>query len=494
MNNDVSLNEKALELGVIISDRKGPTHLNFTLQLRDEADISVGEYVEVPIGTKLIIGRVDLIHAINEAYENPLFIKDHLLREIPLEARFPTKMMQYRAAQVRIVGVIDSRGKVNPPNEVPEPGKKVYLADPELLNNFLGLEKDGIFVGTMYGNSKIKVVLNPKLVIGHHIAVLGATGSGKSYTVGVIIEELLDAGIPVVVIDPHGEYYGFAYSKDGVTHSKYDIYHYRLFDKSGTTELLRINLNNLNADSIAELIGATDVQADLLFLMVNALRKAKQKITIKNLLASVENIASEWNFAKRTQLALKRRLMLLEEMNIISEHFDIRDLVHPGALTIVDLSEDIEEKTRQSLVGILLDNLFKARKNKEIPPLLVVVEESHRFAPQDYECYSKYMMRKIVREGRKFGIGLCITSQRLVGLDKDVLSQCGTKFILRIDSKTDLDYIRPFLDYTSTSDLDRIPYMPNGVAVVTGVAVRAPIVTNIRTRKTKHIGETTISD
>ena len=43
-------------------------------------------------------------------------------------------------------------------------------------------------------------------------------------------------------------------------------------------------------------------------------------------------------------------------------------------------------------------------------------------------------------------------------------------------------------------DSDRIPYMPNGVAVVTGVAVRAPIVTNIRTRKTKHIGETTISD
>ncbi|MHA1209509.1 MAG: ATP-binding protein, partial [Candidatus Freyarchaeota archaeon] len=102
--------------------------------------------------------------------------------------------------------------------------------------------------------------------------------------------------------------------------------------------------------------------------------------------------------------------------------------------------------------------------------------------------YSRRQMRRIAREGRKFGVGLCITSQRIAGLDKDILSQCGTKIILRIEGNYDLEYLKPYMDHTSTEDLERIPLLPNGIAITSGVATQHPIVTEIRTRRTQHGG------
>jgi DNA helicase HerA-like ATPase len=153
------------------------------------------------------------------------------------------------------------------------------------------------------------------------------------------------------------------------------------------------------------------------------------------------------------------------------------------------LTADIDERIRRILVAVVLDQLFEARKRNYVPPFLAVIEEGHRFAPQEEETYCKKVLRKIAREGRKFGFGLCITSQRIVGLDKDVLSQCGTKIILRIDSRTDLDFLAPFLEYTSPEEFARVPYLPNGVAVVSGVTVRSPTITCVRERRSKHGGD-----
>ena len=162
--------------------------------------------------------------------------------------------------------------------------------------------------------------------------------------------------------------------------------------------------------------------------------------------------------------------------------------MEPGKVTIIDLSIDMEEHIRRIFAGAVMEKLFKARKEKKIPPLVVIVEESHRFAPQEEDTYSKMVMRRIAREGRKFGISIGVVSQRIVGLDKDVISQCGTKIILRIDSKTDLDYLRPYIGLASEEDIKRIPYLPTGVAIVTGVATRYPVLTAIRPRKSKHGG------
>lgn len=493
----MKVESKVKRLGVIISDSRGPTHLQFNFQLDDDADVKVGEFVEVPIGSRVILGRVIRLHSINELYQDPNFIRDHLKRNLPLAARYPTNMGRWRAATVQIVGIIEGK-EISPPNDAPEPGEDVYLASEDLLRTFLRItDENGLFLGRMYGNNNIHIFLDPLKTIKHHIAVLGATGSGKSYTVGVLIEELLEKGYPVVVIDTHGEYYGFSepnlVEKERLEEWKliprsYKINRFSILGFISNTKKFRIDLKWLNADSFAEMVGATETQYDLIFLAFQKLKKEKIEITLENIKKIIEETAEEWMFAKKTLNALRRKLMLIGELGILGEAPPIEDIVIPGVLTIIDLSEDIEEKIRISITGILLDLLFNARKRGEIPPLMVVVEESHIYAPQEGDSYSKSRMRKIAREGRKFGIGLCLTSQRIVGLDKDVISQCGTKIILRIDSKTDLDYISPYIDYSIISDLDRVPFLPNGVAIINSISLRAPIIAQIRPRKSRHIG------
>ncbi|MHA1470990.1 MAG: hypothetical protein ACTSSP_10600, partial [Candidatus Asgardarchaeia archaeon] len=129
---------KAKRLGVILSDRTGPTHLQFNFQLDDDADVKVGEFVEVPLGSRIILGRIIRLHSINELFQDPTFIKDHLKRDMPLYARYPVDIGRWRAATVQIIGIIED-GQISPPNDAPEPGDTVYLASSDLLKQFLKL-------------------------------------------------------------------------------------------------------------------------------------------------------------------------------------------------------------------------------------------------------------------------------------------------------------------------------------------------------------------
>ncbi|MEM2914606.1 MAG: ATP-binding protein, partial [Candidatus Bathyarchaeia archaeon] len=88
----------------------------------------------------------------------------------------------------------------------PLPGAKVTEVDPDIFAKYLGVNPHGLYIGRALNQEKIRVSIDPNRLLSHHVAILGATGSGKSYTCGVLCEELLDLNVPVVVIDPHGEY------------------------------------------------------------------------------------------------------------------------------------------------------------------------------------------------------------------------------------------------------------------------------------------------
>lgn len=485
------------ELGVIISYREPPSHLSFCFQLSDDADVKVGEFVEVPAGKYIIIGRIVLIRSYNEYLRNPEFIRDHLARNIPLTARFPIEIGMWREARVEIVGMFEG-DRLHPPNIPPEPGEKVYRASPRLLKKLLGIRDDGIFLGTMYGNDNLKILLDPEKLTSLHFAIFGATGSGKSYTVGVIVEELLEKGYPVVIIDPHGEYSTLSQPNDntvdllklgnlGLEPRSYPVKVYKpaYFGQGNLT----LNFRDLDTDTIAEMARLTPVMRDLLYLAIRSIKKSgNYELSFESLSRAIRSIAQQWGFQRRTEITLVRNLTLLNEMGIFGEGFDPKEIIEPGKASIIDLSIDMEEHIRRIFAGAIMEKLFRARKEKTIPPLVVIVEESHRFAPQDEDTYSKTVMRRIAREGRKFGISLGVVSQRIVGLDKDVISQCGTKIILRVDSKTDLDYLKPYIGIASEEDIERIPYLPTGVGIVTGVATRYPVTTVIRPRKSKHGG------
>ena len=97
-----------------------------------------------------------------------------------------------------------------------EPGSEVLKAEDVFIKNTLGLGeiKNGAFIGHLNGYDNLKVFLDLNKLLTRHVAVLAKSGSGKSYTVACLIEEILEKEIPVLVIDPHGEYSSLKYKND----------------------------------------------------------------------------------------------------------------------------------------------------------------------------------------------------------------------------------------------------------------------------------------
>jgi hypothetical protein len=101
-------------------------------------------------------------------------------------------------------------------------------------------------------------------------------------------------------------------------------------------------------------------------------------------------------------------------------------------------------------------------------------------------------MRKIASEGRKFGLGIGVISQRPARIDKNVLSQCNTQFILRVTNPNDLKAISKSFEGINSEVESMIKSLPPGVCFTLGNEY--PVMTSVRTRKSKHGGETQTGD
>ena len=107
--------------------------------------------------------------------------------------------------KARIIGYRDRRGFLKTPTVPFAPETPVFSAENDFISETLGIDHRGLYIGLLEGY-EIKVHLPVEHLIKKHIAVLAKTGAGKSYAAGVVLEELLENEVPVVVIDPHGEY------------------------------------------------------------------------------------------------------------------------------------------------------------------------------------------------------------------------------------------------------------------------------------------------
>ncbi|WP_243678310.1 ATP-binding protein [Vulcanisaeta distributa] len=124
-------------------------------------------------------------------------------------------------------------------------------------------------------------------------------------------------------------------------------------------------------------------------------------------------------------------------------------------------------------------------------PIFIVVEEAHNYAPSVGSSLSTSTLIKIAREGRKFGVGLCIISQRPSKVHPpDVLSQCLTQVFKRIINPVDLRYVRNVVEFISDEDLWEVRVLNEDDALVTGLAVPMPLPVKVRDRLTEHGGVT----
>ena len=153
----------------------------------------------------------------------------------------------------------------------------------------------------------------------------------------------------------------------------------------------------------------------------------------------------------------------------------------PRPVTILDLS-GIPSAILERLVGAILkityEALFWSREKTEggvERPLLVVMEEAHRYLGTQAKGLASEMAQRIAKEGRKYGVGAMVISQRPSEVDETVLSQCGTFFALRLSNPEDRARVRGTLPDGLTGLLDVLPVLRTGEAVVTGEAAKLPM-------------------
>lgn len=150
-------------------------------------------------------------------------------------------------------------------------------------------------------------------------------------------------------------------------------------------------------------------------------------------------------------------------------------------ISILDLS-GVPSTVLHHLVGgilnILYEALFWGREALEggrQRPLLVVMEEAHRYLGKDANGPAKAMVQRIVKEGRKFGVGAMIVSQRPSEIDDTILSQCGTFVALRLSNAGDRSKVQAALPDSLSGLMDSLPVLRTGEAIITGEAAKLPI-------------------
>ena len=154
---------------------------------------------------------------------------------------------------------------------------------------------------------------------------------------------------------------------------------------------------------------------------------------------------------------------------------------HDKPITILDLS-GVPSLVMTRLIGGILNIIYEGLFwGRELPmggrrrPQLIVMEEAHRYLGKEDESPAREMVQRIVKEGRKFGVGAMIVSQRPSEIDDTILSQCGTFFALRLTNANDRSKVRSALPDSLSGVVDSLPVLRTGEAIIIGEAARLPV-------------------
>ena len=403
-------------------------------------------------------------------------------------------------AKANVIGSRDRRGLLRSPKTPFSPGDNVYEADKEMVRSMLGLGHDGAYIGLLEGRD-VAVYLDVDKLVRTHCSILARTGSGKSYTTGVIIEELLEHDVPLLIIDPHGEYVSLKYlnrkqqglmARFGIAPrgyaSRVTVYTpASLALNPDADKVFRLDEINLSAMDLAQMLpgDSTNTQMGVLYQAINRVKDKKELYTINDIIGAIANSKSGAKWSVISALEALRETAILS-----SNPTTIDELIQKGSASVIDMKGVVPE-LQDIIASRLCMDLFEERKKGKIPPAMLVVEEAHSFCPErGYgKAASTDILRTIASEGRKFGLGLLVVSQRPARIDKNVLSQCNTQIIMKVTNPNDLRAIGKSIEGFSSELEEEVKRLPPGVALLVNNDIERPVLVDIRVRKSRHGGE-----
>ncbi|MBI4851823.1 MAG: ATP-binding protein [Acidobacteria bacterium] len=506
-------------IGTVKGPGEKPQEYFFITSDNDQSRI--GEFVYYKIDKHSIIGNITnrrLIKNLPDDFlANPDISPQSIAELIGLENVF-----ELYEITVSTIGYYDEKiGDFINPRIPPKPGQTIYLASNALLSKVLSPKQLGDIGAAHLGSlltrnlGDVPIVLSIKDVVATHLAILASTGAGKSYTASVLIEELLRPNnrAAILIVDPHGEYNTL---REIEALPEFESLGYKPQVKILLPDRVRVRFNTLKMGDIRYLLPEmTDKQNYYLnrgFYEVEK-RFGKQRIygfrDLYDAILEMKYDDEEGNSKGGSNIStIEAILWKLDfrfgQSKIFSdvEHNLLTELFRPGQCTVLQLNE-IDQQEQQVIVGALLRRINEARvswvtqknlnpnQDDQLPfPVFVLLEEAHRFAPANATVVSTNILKQILSEGRKFGVGIGLITQRPGKLDQDVLSQCQTQFIMRIVNPMDQNTIASTVENIGRKMLEELPALTKGQVVVTGVGINTPVMCQVRSRLTTHGGQT----
>ncbi len=500
-------------IGTVAGPGENPNEFRFVTP--SDQSIKTGEFItyELPPGeTQSVFARVtnrELIRGPPEGFladpqVDPETIADTL--------GMPTNDTELYRLTATVIGYYDTTMKsFANPRQLPEPGTPLSIAPDRQLETVLpNLECDAVTanVADLPGVAHIGWLLNRETdatsihlpieeFASTHLAILASTGSGKSYTASVLIEEMMRPSVraSLLVFDPHGEYETLSDIQGKEQFRGEDGYEPDVvFFNPGR---LCIRISELEVgDVMAILDDPSNRMQDRLATAWRAMQQTESRTWgVDELISTMKD---EFGDDDASVGALEWRLRRSIQRNDLfdpAENVRLNDIVDPGQCTVLQM-DTLNRRDQQLITTVLLRRLYRERlddvRGRESAinhPLFALFEEGHRFAPASDTAPSLGIMRTITSEGRKFGFGLGIISQRPSKIDQDVLSQCGTQISMQIKNPNDQDAIKTSVEAAGEDVLRELPGLTPGQAILSGDAMNTPALIRVRPRITQHGAE-----
>jgi DNA helicase HerA-like ATPase len=378
----------------------------------------------------------------------------------------------YYTATASLLGILD-KNRIRGAKSLPKYLAPVRRVTEEDLK-FLCRAESSISIGTVRGMD-IPIFLDVDTFVTKHAGVFGKTGSGKSNAVKVILREVKSKNIATVVFDVHSEY---GYHPEGLGGLD-NVYVVGLKGAECDVSLC-IPRTLIYPSELAMITDLTSAQQDAVDLIS---RKEKDWLYyIAN--RTSEEIAEDFdqNIRIETISTLKRKVSRIT-YEFVGDKFDslkyILGKVSHGGTVIVDFGDyennDWVIRLVTSIVGRYLLNQFRRsrRKDAQLPKTLIVLEESHKLLNK--ELAKRTVFEKIVREGRKFNLGLCIVDQMPKKILDEIISQLNTTVMLLLTNLKDREHLISSSENDLTDFKEEMRMLDIGEAIISGIAVPIPI-------------------
>jgi len=454
--------------------------------------------------------------------------------------------------------------------QYPTVGDEVHLVTAQDLNVIYRRQQvsDTISIGRIAGSDAISAEISVSSLVNRHACVVGATGSGKSNLMAVLLRALTESGFSsarVLVIDPHGEY-GSALpaahtqiiagdGAGGTPTLRVPYWALRFEELSRVAfgpvsetneEYLRERVRGLKLEASRYLVSVPDEQAvtadspipfsirrlwfelrdheDTTFEDRGAEKPCRRLHdgNAEELIAPEyppANLGSAAPFLNPARRNIGRQLEFLRSRihdGRFAFLFQNSDDYHPdlhgrtvkdldallaewlGAdkvLTVLDVSSVPSEVTAV-VVGSVLSLTYEALFwGMDLPvggkrqPLLMVIDEAHRFLPAGADSAASRACQRIAKEGRKYGVGIMVVTQRPSDIDASILSQCGTMIALRVTNGTDRGVVTGSVPDDLGGLTALLPALRTGEGLVLGEALQVPSRVRIRRAPERPIGD-----